>query len=161
MKTANQIGKLLQYRYRIVTLEGEIVHVGGSLTGGVNKKSNSIILDKMELEKLTNQNINIDNELKSINKDILLNNEKYDNINNKLDGIKRKNIYINEILNIKNNELTNINSKLNEINQNISSTDNILNNNISSEEENILNDYYNSIKEKEYLTLEINNLIMI
>lgn len=44
----------------------------------------------MELEKLTNQNINIDNELKSINKDILLNNEKYDNINNKLDGIKRK-----------------------------------------------------------------------
>lgn len=158
MKTANQIGKLLQYRYRIVTLEGEIVHVGGSLTGGVNKKSNSIILDKMELEKLTNQNISIDNELKSINKDILLNNEKYDNINNKLDGIKRKNIYINEILNIKNNELTNINSKLNEINQNISSTDNILNNNISSEEENILNDYYNSIKEKEYLTLEINNL---
>ena len=34
---ANQIANLLQYRYRIVTLEGDIVNPGGSMTGGAQK----------------------------------------------------------------------------------------------------------------------------
>lgn len=51
MDTMNQLGKELNYKYRIVTIDGEILHTGGSLTGGVFKKGNSILNDKLELEK--------------------------------------------------------------------------------------------------------------
>lgn len=40
---ANKIGKKINNRYRIVTLDGELIHVGGSLTGGSIKQENSII----------------------------------------------------------------------------------------------------------------------
>ena len=48
--TANKVAKKIQNRYRIVTLEGEIINVGGSITGGKNKIRN-IISDKYELDK--------------------------------------------------------------------------------------------------------------
>ncbi len=52
MNAMNTIGKNINYAYRIVTLEGEILHTGGSLTGGTNKNSNSVISQKYELNHL-------------------------------------------------------------------------------------------------------------
>ena len=49
---ANIVAKAISYRYRIITLDGEILHVGGSLTGGAVAKARNIILEKYELEKL-------------------------------------------------------------------------------------------------------------
>ena len=50
--TLNEIGKLIEYKYRIVSLDGEIMHAGGSLTGGTYKNDNSVLKDKMNLEAL-------------------------------------------------------------------------------------------------------------
>ncbi|MFP3367528.1 hypothetical protein R0J93_28225, partial [Pseudoalteromonas sp. SIMBA_148] len=33
LKGANEIAKLVQYRYRIVTLDGDVVNPGGSMSG--------------------------------------------------------------------------------------------------------------------------------
>lgn len=53
LKGANEMAKILQYRSRFVTLEGEIVNPGGSMTGGAMKqKQASIITRKGELEEL-------------------------------------------------------------------------------------------------------------
>jgi chromosome segregation protein len=53
LKGANELAKLLQYRSRIVTLEGDIVNPGGSMTGGGSKqKTNSLLSRKGELEEL-------------------------------------------------------------------------------------------------------------
>lgn len=49
--TMNELGREINYRYRIVTLDGEILHTGGSMTGGSLKKNNSSLMDKVELEK--------------------------------------------------------------------------------------------------------------
>ena len=46
---ANELARITQYRYRIVTLDGELLHVGGSITGGLGKKNSSIINEKYEL----------------------------------------------------------------------------------------------------------------
>lgn len=43
---ANELANLLQYRYRIVTLEGDVVNPGGSMTGGASKKRNSSLLGR-------------------------------------------------------------------------------------------------------------------
>lgn len=47
----NRIGKSTGYRYRIVTLDGEIMHTGGSLTGGSLKKQTSTLKLKSDLRK--------------------------------------------------------------------------------------------------------------
>ncbi|WP_080846481.1 chromosome segregation protein SMC [Cytobacillus gottheilii] len=53
LKGANDLAKLLSYRVRIVTLDGDVVNPGGSMTGGAIKQKNSSILSrKSELEEL-------------------------------------------------------------------------------------------------------------
>lgn len=53
LKGANELAKLLQYRVRLVTVEGDVVNPGGSMTGGaVKQKSSSLLSRKAELEDL-------------------------------------------------------------------------------------------------------------
>ncbi len=52
---ASEIAKLAGYRYRIVTLDGDIVNAGGSLTGGGSKGQSTVFSRKAELETLTGQ----------------------------------------------------------------------------------------------------------
>ena len=54
LKGANELAKKLHYKYRIVTLEGDVVNPGGSMTGGATKGKNySLLSRKGELEELT------------------------------------------------------------------------------------------------------------
>ena len=52
---ASAIAKLLGYRYRVVTMDGDIVNAGGSLTGGGVKGGASVFTRKAELETLKSQ----------------------------------------------------------------------------------------------------------
>jgi chromosome segregation protein len=53
LKGANDIAKLVQYRYRLVTLEGDVVNPGGSMSGGtIKQKKNSLLSRKGELEEM-------------------------------------------------------------------------------------------------------------
>lgn len=53
LKNAQEIAKLSGQRYRIVTLEGDIINPGGSMTGGsLKQKSSQLIGRKQELERL-------------------------------------------------------------------------------------------------------------
>ncbi|MGD6849725.1 chromosome segregation protein SMC [Rossellomorea aquimaris] len=53
LKGANEIAKLIQYRYRLVTLDGDVVNPGGSMSGGtVKQKKNSLLSRKGELEEM-------------------------------------------------------------------------------------------------------------
>jgi chromosome segregation protein len=42
LKHANELARAIQYKTRIVTLEGDIVNPGGSMTGGGARKTKSI-----------------------------------------------------------------------------------------------------------------------
>ena len=158
MKTANMISKKINHKYRVVTLDGEIIHVGGSLTGGVNKKNTSIILDKMELDKLLKENDRLNQDLRILDTNIKNIKEENEKISIKKDGINRKIIYNTEILNIKKNELNKINEKLSDIVSNINSVSGIMNDTLSNEEESIINKYYESVKNKDSIVSEINRL---
>ncbi len=50
--TGTLIAKKYGYRFRIVTLDGQIINAGGSFTGGSAQKSGGIITRKNEIEKL-------------------------------------------------------------------------------------------------------------
>lgn len=49
---ASEISKATYARYKVVTLDGNIVNVGGSLTGGTVNRQQSTILQKRELENV-------------------------------------------------------------------------------------------------------------
>ncbi|WP_137742824.1 chromosome segregation protein SMC [Robertmurraya siralis] len=53
LKGANEMARILQYRCRFVTLDGDVVNAGGAMTGGALKqKSSSLLSRKGELEGL-------------------------------------------------------------------------------------------------------------
>ena len=45
----------LQYKFRFVTLDGDVVNAGGSLTGGSVKQQSSLFTRKAELDQLNDQ----------------------------------------------------------------------------------------------------------
>lgn len=49
---ASEISKATYARYKVVTLDGNVVNVGGSLTGGSANRQQSSIIQKRELEKV-------------------------------------------------------------------------------------------------------------
>lgn len=53
LEGAKAIASTCHYRYRVVTLEGDVVNAGGSMTGGAANKQNPVFSRKAELEQLT------------------------------------------------------------------------------------------------------------
>ena len=62
---ATEIAKSIYHRYRVVTLEGDIINVGGSLTGGAVKHTNNAMMSKRELERVSHA---LDQQEKDLNK---------------------------------------------------------------------------------------------
>ncbi len=52
LENANNLSYLLNYGYKIVTLEGEVVHKGGSMTGGKVKNEVSLITAQSEFNRI-------------------------------------------------------------------------------------------------------------
>ena len=146
--SATNISKLIKNRYRIVTLSGEIIHVGGSMTGGKNSQTRSIINDKYELE----------NTIKTKNKNLIKIKDFENNINEidyNLKAIEDKIYLLNkekmlkiETLNIKKENLDNLKINLDKITFDINSNNKLLNGELSAEEEEILDKYYAALKTK-------------
>jgi chromosome segregation protein len=64
LKEANQLAKQLHYRFRFVTLDGDLVNVGGSMTGGSVKQNQSNLLGReREIELLTAEIMKADNAI--------------------------------------------------------------------------------------------------
>lgn len=61
---ATEIANNLYHRYRVVTLQGDVINVGGSLTGGRYKTQKSAFMNKKELERLK---VKIKEEEKNLN----------------------------------------------------------------------------------------------
>lgn len=54
LESATKIAKVLRYRYRLVTLEGDVVSQGGAMTGGsVKKRTYSLLSRTREIDELT------------------------------------------------------------------------------------------------------------
>ncbi|NRS15898.1 chromosome segregation protein SMC [Brevibacillus sp. HB1.4B] len=61
LEQANRVARTLGYRYRVVTLEGDIVNAGGSMTGGALKKNSTNLLGRnRQSEELEAQLVEID-----------------------------------------------------------------------------------------------------
>lgn len=88
LEGANQIAKLCGYKYRVVTLEGDIVNAGGSLTGGYAKQQTSLFTRKAELEQLTANLSQIEQSIVQAEKAIAKEKESLTAIRNQVESLK-------------------------------------------------------------------------
>ncbi len=155
---ANKISRLINYKYKVVTLDGEIIYVGGSLTGG-NIKIRNIITDKYDLEnnikeydKLIQDKKNIENEINECD-------YKLRTLEDKLYICNKNKINIKEYIKSSENKINEGNRKLDEIELQISNINNSLNNTIDEEENKVLKEYYNAASKKDNIlsSLELLN----
>ena len=156
--TANTISKKINYKYRIVTLDGEILHVGGSITGGNTKQKDNIISLKYELEDTIQKQKQLEQNIKEIENKINENDYNMKSIEDELYLLNKEKINIEELTNNKEKRNIELNKQLEEISQDINGTKNILEGRLTEEEENILKEYYESIKKKDEVANNINIL---
>ena len=156
--SANAISKKINYRYKIVTLDGEVLNVGGSITGGNLKQNRNIISDKYELERLLKEKDEGIIKVKTLEEKINEIDKTYKAIEDELYLINRDRINNEEVLKNKRQQINNLNLDLNTINKNIMGMNNMLNNKLNEEEEKVINDYYSALKEKDELELKISNI---
>ena len=154
---ANLISKKLENRYKVVTMTGEVVNIGGSITGGSLKKS-SILSERYELENVIKDIDVLDSEIKEIENKI---NEVDDNYTNL--ELEKNSIIISvnsnsEILKNKYNVLDDLTNEKSTLMTELSNNQNIVNNVITNEEEKILNEYYKEIEKRDELNIEINQI---
>ena len=145
---ATEIAKEINYRYRLVTLDGEIIHVGGSMTGGKAVSTHNIISEKYELENLLNdfnkviENIKSkENKINEIDYQLKSHEDKLYLLN------KEKRLLNDDILN-KQEKIKLAKSNLEKIQLDIRGMKNLLNGVLSDEEEAVIKKYYEAVKEK-------------
>lgn len=114
IETMNKLGKALQYRYRIVTLEGEILHAGGSITGGSLKRQNSTLKDRQDLASLKIELENNEYSLKELEKKKETFSEEERTINEEIFTLEKEMYSSLEIYNQKENARKMLEEKLNE-----------------------------------------------
>ena len=102
------IGKLIDYKYRIVSLDGEIQHAGGSITGGTSKK-NTMLNEKNELNKLKDEYNKLNVLVNSINNEL-------DTLDKEIADAEEREIVLNKYVILLNDELFNKKSSLNKYN---------------------------------------------
>ncbi|MEH7435941.1 chromosome segregation protein SMC [Neobacillus drentensis] len=90
LKGANELAKILQYRCRLVTLEGDIVNPGGSMTGGaVKQKTSSLLTRKGELEDLKAKLVIMEEKTASLEKTVKALKEEVQLTDQQLDEIRK------------------------------------------------------------------------
>ena len=157
--SATHISRLINNRYRIVTLDGEIIHVGGSMTGGKQNKVRNLISDKYELEHNIKQKGILLSKIQDIENNI---NEVDYNLKateDKIYLLNKDKILSEEQINNKKNQLSSLHQILEQTTFDINSTHKQINGSLSEEEEEILNKYYAALKTKTEAEQELASLI--
>lgn len=90
LEQANRIAARCQYRYRVVTLEGDVVNAGGSMTGGSqHKKNNSLLSRKRQLDQLSGEIEESERQIVKLKQGIARLREEQEKANVKLEELRR------------------------------------------------------------------------
>lgn len=138
----NSIAKHLNYKYKVVSLDGDISYAGGSISGGAKKNSNSILKDRYELTKLETNKVNLETNIRVIDTKINTLNQEQEEIKNKKNKVNNEYIELKETINRKNISLAELQSNYKDKENTIKNNEAILNNTVDIELDNILKSYY-------------------
>jgi len=156
---ANKVSKTINNRYKIVTLQGDIVNAGGSITGGSLKLKNSVLNIKYELEETIKKISDYENNLSITEDKINISDENYTNLSN-----QRKDLILeintkSGILRDRDNKEEELLLRKNSIELELKNNSDKVNNVLGDEENEILNKFYEEKNKKDNLEIEISEII--
>lgn len=152
---ANKISKVINQRYKIVTLDGDIVHIGGTMTGGSLNTSKSIFEEKHELETLRVKRREIAEVIATLEENIKSSTSKLEDNSEKIRQKEIVLIQTQEKYNAKKSSLDITNEEYNNIINELRSLENLVDSSLSKEEDRIMKLYYETSREKEEVVREI------
>ena len=155
MASATRLSHMIKAKYKIVTLDGDVVNVGGSITGGSIYKGKSTILLKQEISHLEEKEKVLRETEAEIQKELLKNNEENNKIEEKSFELSKEKISLKERLESKKTELKEREEQIKELTKELESLESISNNSISQKEEEFIRKYHEKSAEKEQLELKI------
>ncbi len=155
---ATRLSHLIKNKYRIVTLDGDVVNVGGSMSGGSVNQSKSIISIKQDLrhaeEKeniLKQELIEIQNELTELNKEISV-------LEEQAFQISKEKVSLREKYDNKNLELRSIEQDLDTITKEWESLESISNNSLDQKEQELIRLFHEKTSIKDQIQIRLNAL---
>ena len=155
---ATRISHLIRSRYKIVTLDGDVVNIGGSMSGGSIYKTGSIITLKQNLKYkedtlslFNKEKEEIDIELKDVNSNIM-------KLQDNDFTISKNKVNLKELYDNKSNEIKKLEDSLEEINANWNSLNAIKNNTLDQKEQELIEMYHKKNTEKELISKKIVSL---
>lgn len=130
---AIRIERKYKYTVRIVTLEGEYLNVGGSISGGAFKNNSNLLGRRREIEDIEKQLVALKSEKEGLDKELIENRSEISVVSEELEKINKA---LQEQMIIKNTIEINLNQA-------------------NSKKDSIINEYHDYTKESEEIVTEI------
>ena len=115
LDAAIAIAKKFNYKFKIVTLDGQVVNAGGSMTGGAKLQNAGILSRGNELDRLKSECESLSEKLELLLKDVTAQQESCSSVTAELDGCKaeitalgEEKIRVEGILALKEGNLSNL-----------------------------------------------------
>ena len=158
LDSANSIARKISYRYKVVSLDGELVHTGGAITGGVIKNQTNIITQKHDLNYNRELLRKLQEKRKEKEEKINIEDNKYkvyDNLKNKTldEKTKLEASYNYELL-----KKSSLEKELDNLKEEANNIKGLINNTLSKEEEKIVEEFYEKERQRQSLELNVNNI---
>ena len=157
--TANSVSEKVNRRYRIVSLDGQVVNVGGSITGG-SLVSNNVIKEKYELEDARRELSVIERKNETLSLELQELDNKINELETKIYNSRLENSNNN---NLKNNKLTILkecNINYDNIVKEIKDLKDISSDDVDVKQKELLNNYYSVKDNIDSINTIINELKM-
>ena len=158
LDSINRIGKLIDYKYKVVSLDGDILYAGGSISGGAKKEVKNVLSETAKIESMKKTIKNNNDNLNELTKKINELNEKLTNLDTKVQEKIFEHSRINLSLATKKDQLKDLEKTLSDLNDELGSIDSRKTNSLDNELNNAMDNYYSAIENKKILEEELFSL---
>ena len=158
LDSATHLSHLVNKRYKVVSLDGDVVNVGGSLTGGSIYQAKSVILLKQDLKRLIEQKEVLELELKEIKTELETVEQEMQKIEDKEFIISKEKVTMKEKYENKQAEINEQKRLLEDVNKTWSTLNAMSNNALSEKEQELIERYHTLSAEKATLQVTIEQI---
>lgn len=152
-----KISKLIKHKYRVISLTGEIMNTGGSITGG-SLKINNITSDKYEIIKLEKELESIEKTINNSESSLNEFNKEEDKIRNEIYSINIELVKIKELLKEKDIDKKQTEEEYNLVSEEVKTLSSDSKSSLDEEFNKLLEEYEKEEKEKQELLSKLETL---
>ncbi len=156
--SATRLARLINNRYKVVTLDGDVVNVGGSMSGGSLNPTKSIITIKQDLRHTEEKEAILKEELKEIQLELTDVNKEISDLEESAFEISKDKVTLKEKYDTKNLELHSVEQDLASATKEWETLDSISNNSLDKQEQELIKLFHEKSSEKEQLQMTISSL---